>query len=157
MNLISEHQDEWQRRATAAAISGARKIVLGNQSLMMAHVGRLSDVEWGWIITAAIFAWIQTRCEQAMAEGIDPEHEVRITGSSPSPCIAAAVRSILPELADKAAIDWSQPLTAWSQDTMINFLMLARQLISAREGARKILRQSKSPDWEEGDPIPFDL
>ena len=80
MNDIARQEDEWQARATAAAIAAAKKIVLGNPSLKVAHVGRLSDHEWGWIITAAIFAWVQTRCEQATAEGLDQETAVRMTG-----------------------------------------------------------------------------
>ena len=41
---------------------------------------------------------------------------MRLTGLNPSPCDTAVVRSILPTLADQAAIDWSQPLEAWSKD-----------------------------------------
>ena len=86
MNDIARQEDEWQARATAAAIAAAKKIVLGNPSLKVAQVGRLSDHEWGWIITAAIFGWVQTRCEQATAEGLDQETAVRMTGLTPSPC-----------------------------------------------------------------------
>jgi hypothetical protein len=42
----------------------------------------------------------------------------------------------LPELADKAAIDWSLPLASWSRETMTNFLLLAWKLITAAEIAR---------------------
>jgi hypothetical protein len=125
VNDIAKVEDEWQARATAAAIAAARKIVLGNPSLKVAHVGRLNDTEWGWIITAAIFGWVQTRCEQAIAEGLDQEQAVRLTGLTPSPGDVAAVRPVLPTLADSAAIDWSLPLEAWSKDTMVNFLLLA--------------------------------
>ena len=82
---------------------------------------------------------------------------MRLTGLSPSPCDIAVVRSILPALADQAAIDWSQPLSTWSKDTMVNFLMFAWQLIGQAELARdhgpgKILRKS---DRELNDPLPF--
>jgi hypothetical protein len=163
MNDIAKQEDEWQAKATSAAIAAARKIVLGNSKLTMTHVDRLNDYEWGWIITAAIFAWIQTRCEQAIAEGIDQEQAVRMTGLTRSPCDAAVVSSILPTLADTAGIDWSLPLNAWSKDTMASFLLLAWQLIAKAEiardqGAGTIVRQStKKEDWDrEGDPIPFE-
>jgi hypothetical protein len=163
VNETSKKEDEWQRRATAAAIAGARKITLANKSLTMAHVGRLNDTEWGWIVTAAIFGWIETRCEQAIAEGLEQAKAVRLTGLTPSPCDVAVVSSILPTLADTAGIDWALPLNAWSKDTMVNFLLLAWQLIEQAEIARdrgqsKIIRPSKNSDWDkEGDAIPFGL
>jgi hypothetical protein len=123
----------------------------------VAHVGRLSDHEWGWIITAAIFGWVQTRCEQAIAEGLDQETAVRMTGLTPSPCDVAAIKSILPALADNAGIDWALPLNAWSQETMIGFLLLAFELSKDRRVAGTIVRQSTKEDWDrEGDPIPFE-
>jgi hypothetical protein len=161
MGEITRNEDEWQAKATEAAIAGARKIALGNSSLMNTPVGRLSDLQWGWIVTGAIFAWVATRCEQAIAEGFDQETAVRITGLTPSPCDAAVVSSILPALADQAGIDWMQPLGAWSKETMTSFLLLAWQLIIKAELARdqgpgKILR--KSENWEEkGDELPFEL
>jgi hypothetical protein len=178
MGEITKKENDWQDKATAAAIAGARKIVLGNGPLMNTPVGRLSDAQWGWIITAVIFGWTQTRVEQAIEEGLNQEEAVRLTGLNPSPCDVAVVASILPTLADKAAIDWSQPLQAWSKDTMTNFLFLAWQLITKAELARdngpgKILRPSadlsipeflrrtqepqKTWDEKKGDDIPFDL
>jgi len=161
MGEITEREDAWLRRATDAAVAGARKIALGNRPLMDTPVGRLTDLQWGWIVTAAIFGWVETRVAQAIEEGLDQEQAVRLTGLSPSPCDVAVVRSVLPALADQAGVDWALPLAAWSKDTMANFLLLAWQLITKAEIARdqgpgKILRKSK--DWEEkGDPIPFDL
>jgi hypothetical protein len=143
---LSKKEDAWQAKATEAAIAAARKIALNSSGLPpMTPVGRLSDLQWGWLVTAAIFGWIQTRCEQAIAEGLDQEEAVRLTGLSPSPCEVAVVRSILPTLADQAAIDWSQPLEACSKDIMVNFLLLAWRLITAAEiardpGASKIIR-----------------
>ena len=112
MGEISQKEDEWQRNATAAAIAGARKIAAGCKGLgSSTPIGRLTDEQWGWIITAAIFGWIETRVEQAIAESLDQEQTVRLIELSPSPCDVAVVRSILPTLADTAAIDWTQPLT----------------------------------------------
>jgi hypothetical protein len=158
---ISKKEDVWLRRATDAAISGARKIALGSSPRMNTPVGRLTDHEWGMIITAAIFGWIQTRVQQAIEEGLD--QELRMTDLSPSPCDVAVVASILPRLADTAGIDWSQPLSTWSKETMTNFLLLAWKLIHQAETARdhgpgKILKKAEvARDGELKDPIPFDL
>ena len=35
-------------------------------------IGRLGDVEWGWIVAAILFGWIATRAEQATAESSTP-------------------------------------------------------------------------------------
>jgi hypothetical protein len=158
MNEITKKEDAWQAKATEAAIAAARKIASTSTPLLNTPVARLSDLQWGWIVTAAIFGWIRTRTEQAIAEGLEAGHAVCSTGLSPSPCDVAVVRSILPTLADKGAIDWSEPLAAWSQDTMTNFLLLAWQLITQAELARdqapsKIMHKSQ----ELNDPVPFDL
>ena len=102
----------------------------------------------GWIINAAIFGWVQTRCQQAIEEGLDQEQAVRLTGLPPSPCDIAVVRSVLPALVEQARVDWAQPLTAWSKDTITNFLLLAWQLINQAEiardrGAGEIVRKSE--------------
>jgi hypothetical protein len=66
MNEITKKEDEWQRKATEAAIAAARKIALNSTGLPpMTPIGRLSDHQWGWLTCGAIFAWIQTRVEQA--------------------------------------------------------------------------------------------
>jgi hypothetical protein len=129
MNL----DDRWQEHATAAAIAAARNAVSEKATVL---VGRLSDREWGWIVAAAIFAWIKTRAEQATAEGLDTELVLRVTGQTPEPWDAGAIASILPELADASTIDWSLPLAAWPQETMIHFLATALALIRKAMAAR---------------------
>lgn len=161
MGALSQLENEWLDKATAAAVAAARRIVLSGP-LMNAPVGRLSDHEWGIICAAVIFGWVETRVQQAIAEGRDQEGQeemVRCTGSSPSPCDSAVVRSILPMLADKAGIDWTLPLTAWSSDAMVGFLLLAWRLLGEAETARdhgpgKILKRAEF-DEKTGDPIPF--
>jgi hypothetical protein len=159
MGKLTEQENQWLDKATAAAVAGARKIALSSGPLMNTPVGRLTDHEWGMIVTAVIFSWVEVRVQQAIAEGRDQEQMVRLTGLSPNPCDVAAVSSILPELADKAAIDWSLPLNAWSKDTMTSFLLLAWQMINNAEVARdhgpgKILKKAEF-NPETGDPIPF--
>jgi hypothetical protein len=158
MGALSKLENEWLDKATAAAIAGARKIALSSP-LMNAPGGRLSDHEWGIICAAVIFGWVETRVQQAIAEGRDQEEMVRCTGLSPSPCDSAVVRSILPALADQAGIDWTLPLTAWSGDTMVGFLLLAWRLLGEAETARdhglgKILKRAEF-DERTGDPLPF--
>jgi len=159
MGALSKLENEWLDKATAAAIAGARKIALSPGPLMNTPVGRLSDHEWGMICTAVIFGWVETRAQQAIAEGRDQEEMVRLTGHSPSPCDSAVVRSILPALANQAGIDWTLPLAAWSGDTMVCFLLLAARLLGEAETARdhghgKILKPAEF-DEKTGDEIPF--
>jgi hypothetical protein len=156
---ITKKEDAWQRKATDAAIAAVRKIALNSTGLPpMTPVGKLTDLQWGWLVTAAIFGWIQTRCEQAIEEGLDQEQAVRVTGLTPSPCDVAVVTAILPALADNAGIDWTLPLEAWSKDLMTNFLLQAWRLIDAAEIARdqgtgKILKTSALA--ESNNPVPF--
>ena len=159
MGKITDEENQWQERATAAAIAGARKIALSSGPLMNTPVGRLKDHEWGWLVTAIIFGWVEVRVQQAIAEGRDSEESVRLTGLNFDPCDVAVVRSILPALADQAGIDWSQPLAAWSSDVMTGFLLLAWRLISEAEivrdhGPGTILKKAEF-DEKTGDPVPF--
>jgi hypothetical protein len=159
MGAISEKEDEWLAKATEAAVAGARKVALSNGPLMNTPVGRLKDHEWGWLVTAIIFGWVEVRVQQAIAEGRDSEESVRLTGLNPDPCDVAVVRSILPALADHASIDWAQPLAAWSSDVMTSFLLLAWRLIGEAETVRNhgpgtILKKAEF-DETTGDPIPF--
>jgi len=123
-------ENDWQRRATAAAIAAMRGVVqTGGPVPPLTPVGRLSDIELGWFFAAGLFAWISNRSEQATAEEIDTERCIRMTGMDPEAWDAGAVAVILPELADTCAIDWSQPLAAWPRDTMVEFLLIAMRLI----------------------------
>jgi hypothetical protein len=109
---LTRKENEWQSRATAAAIAAARRVVGADNPIRTATpIGRLSEVEWGWIVAAVIFAWIAMRAEQATAEGLDTERAVRMTGYDPDPWDAGAVATILPQLADTPGVDWSAPPT----------------------------------------------
>jgi len=138
-----------------AGIAGARKVT-GEGPLANTPVGRLSDLQWGWVVTAAIFAWTRVRSEQAIADGRDQERMILATGLSPDPRDIAVVSSVLGELADTAGIDWDLPLKAWPKDTMLNFLSLAWALIRKAEQLRDrapatVLREPQVAD----DAIPF--
>src|SRR5262245_22249653 len=110
-------EDQWQERATAAAIAAARKLVTEDTTINKnAPVGRLGDVEWGWIIAAILFAWISTRAEQAAVQELDTEQCIRMTGLDRNPWDAGAIAAILPEVAD-VKVDWSKPLCEWPRET----------------------------------------
>jgi hypothetical protein len=123
-------ENEWQRQASAAAIAAARGVIREGVIPPGTPIGRLSDVEWGWITAGVLFGWIQTRAQQAAAEQLDTEQTIRMTGLDPDPWDVGAAIAILPELAAACSgIDWSKPLTAWSREPMAEFLVTAMRLI----------------------------
>ena len=133
-------EDQWQRRATAAAIEAARGVIQENGPIPpLTPIGRLSDTEWGWILAAVLFAWISVRAEQATAEDLDTERTIRMMALDPQPWDAGAVVAILPDLANACPdIDWSQPLAQWPRETMVEFLLKAMPLIRKAMIARDI-------------------
>jgi hypothetical protein len=140
VGMVSETvlEDDWQRRATGAAIEAARGVVQMDGPIPPGTpIGRLSDTEWGWVLAAMLFAWISKRAEQAACEQLDTEQTLRLTGLDPEPWDAGAVTAILPELAS-ASFDWSQPITAWPKDTMVEFLLTAMRLIRKAMIARDL-------------------
>jgi hypothetical protein len=133
-------EDHWQRRATEAAVAAARGVVKHDGPIPpLTPIGRLGDVEWGWIIAAILFAWISTRAEQAAAEQLDTERTIRMTALDPEPWDVGAVVAVLPELAAACPdIDWTQPLGGWPRETMAEFLLVAMRLIRKAMIARDI-------------------
>lgn len=132
-------EDEWQRRATAAAIEAARKVVKVDGVIPPGTpIGRLGDVEWGWLVAAVLFGWIKTRAEQATAEEIDTEQAVRLTGLDPNPWDAGAIAIILPELAEARGLDWTKPVDGWSCEEMTLFLVEALRLVRKALMARDL-------------------
>jgi hypothetical protein len=124
-------EDLWQKRATEAAIAAARGVVKHDGPVPpLTPIGRLGDIEWGWIVAAILFGWIRTRAEQATAENIDAERTIRASGLEPDPWDAGAVLTTLPDLAEACPnIDWAVPITSWSRETMTEFLLTALRLI----------------------------
>jgi len=139
---LSAIEDQWQRDATAAAIAGARGVIhMSGPIPPGTPIGRLGDIEWGWIVAAILFAWISVRAQQAASEQLDTEQTIRLTALDPRPWDADAAAAILPELADACSgIDWSRPFTAWSRDEVVEFLLMAMRLIRKAQVAR---------DWSE--------
>jgi hypothetical protein len=138
---LSAIEDQWQRDATAAAIAAMRGVVQTDGPIPPgAPVGRLSEIQLGWLLAAALHAWISKRAQQAAAEQLDAEQLIRLTALDPQPWDAGAVAAILPELADACAgiVDWSKPLMDWPQDTVVEFLLKAMPLIRKATIARNL-------------------
>jgi hypothetical protein len=138
---LSAIEDQWQRDATAAAIAAARGVIQMDGPIPPGTpIGRLNDVELGWILAAMLFAWISKRAEQAASEQLDTEQLIRLTALDPEPWDAGAIAAILPELADACAeiVDWSKPLAQWSRETIIEFLLKAMPLIRKATIARDL-------------------
>jgi hypothetical protein len=137
---LSAIEDQWQRDATAAAIAAARNVIRTDGPIPPGTpIGRLSDIEWGWIVAGVLFAWISKRAEQAVAEQIDTEQLIRMTALDPQPWDAGAVAAVLPDLADACSgLDWSKPLIAWPRDDIIGFLLKAMPLIRRATIARDL-------------------
>ena len=103
-------EDAWLRRATAVAIEQARAVVSGGAVPPNSPIGRLSDLEWGWVVAAVLFGWISTRAEQATDSGVGVEESIRATSIDPDPWDAGAITAILPELAEMRSVDFTKPL-----------------------------------------------
>src|SRR5262249_33157040 len=105
-----ERDSEWQEAATAASIAAARKVVLGDDAAINKNtpVGRLSDLEWGWIVTSAIFAWIATHAEQATVKGLDVEQTIRFSMLDPNPWDAGMISTGLPKRGGRARMRWPE-------------------------------------------------
>jgi hypothetical protein len=97
-----------------------------------------------------LFAWIRTRAEQAVSEGLNTDATIRLIALDPQPWDAGAVASILPELADRSDIDWTLPLAQWSRETMVEFLCAAlsliRKAIIARDAVGRGVTRNSSAD-----------
>lgn len=134
---FSEIEDEWQAKATRAAISACREVVGGEGINGRAMVSSLSELEWGWIAAAAIFAWIKTKAEQAVAEGIGYDTAIRaMSYRGAEPWEAGAVSSILPALGSMNDVDWSKPVGEWSKDQIVSFAWQIHKLVDGALAAR---------------------
>jgi hypothetical protein len=149
ISAISAAEDQWLRRAYAAAVAGAKQVVgPDHNSPIRSHttLGQLGASQWGWLVSGAIWGWVSTRAQQASDEGWDQESTIHLTGLEPEPWDAGMVISILPKLADAcgADIDWAKPLNEWSKEMMGSFLLAAFRLIRHAEIARDVTEDQMS-------------
>jgi hypothetical protein len=156
---VSAIEDAWQREATRAAIAAAKDVACGTIP-PATPIGRLSDTEWGFVVGAVLFGWIQTRAQQASAEGLEIEATIRNTGIVPDPWNAGAVIAVLPDVAEACHdLDFSQPLGAWSKEDMARLLLEALRLVTSsltsRDRAATRITQEASRASTLNDGIPF--
>jgi hypothetical protein len=128
---------EWMEKSTQAAIDAAKAVIADNDINGRAMISSLNNLEWGWIAMAAVFAWIKTKSEQAVAEGQGYEQTIRaMPGYSPQPWEAGAVTSILPVLGDLQGVDWDKPVSEWSEAEMVCLCWRVHKLVGAALKAR---------------------
>lgn len=129
-------EDEWQTRATEAAIEAARSVLTEGAVNPRAVVSGLSTTEWGWIVSAAIFGWINTKAKQAVAEGVPYDITIRNTCGNPGAWDAGAVGVVLPALGDIPGLAWQKPIGEWSKKEIVSFAWHTHKLVDAALAAR---------------------
>lgn len=146
---------DWDLRATQSAIDAARAVVSGEGINSRAMISSLSDVEWGWVAAATIFAWIKTKAQQAVEEGCGYDTAIRtMAHRSPAPWEAGAVETILPALGSVSGVDFDKPLSQWSKDQIVSFSWQIYRLTDAALAARdegagdKIVKRLTQPETE---------
>lgn len=146
---------DWEAKATQSAIDAAKDVVSGEGVNSRAMISSLSDIEWGWIAAASIFAWIKTRAQQAVEEGVSAEIPIRtMTHREPSPWEFGAIETILPALGDLKEVDWNKPVGEWSKSQIISFAWqiyrLSDTALQARDdgAADKIVQRLSQPRME---------
>lgn len=139
---VTALEDIWLREATRVAIEQARAVVSSGEINPNVSVGRLSDVEWGWIVSAILFGWLKTRATHAVDNGVGPANSVHAAGLDPDPWDIGAIDAILWELAE-AKVDWSKPLAELSRDEILLFLndalTLIRKALAARDQGENLI------------------
>jgi nitrous oxide reductase accessory protein NosL len=131
------NDDDWQLRATESAIAAVRGVISKDGINQRAMIGSLSDIELGWFVAAAIFAYIKTKAQQAVAEGQHYDEPIRtMTYRDMQPWEIGAVEAVLPGLADLPGIDWSKPVGDWSKEDMARFVWRAHRLTDSALAAR---------------------
>lgn len=151
-----EIEADWDRKATQSAIAAAKDVCKDTSGInARAAIGSLSDIEWGWVCAAAIFGYIKTKAEQAVAESIGYDTAIRtFNHRDPAPWEAGAVATILPVLGEMQGVDWGKPIGEWSKDQITSFAWqiyrLTDSAIAARdEGATdKIVKHLSQPEME---------
>lgn len=121
-------------KATDSAIEGVREAMASINS--RAAIGSLSQLELGWIAMGAVFNWIKTKSEQAVAEGVGYDETIRAMRLLPPPWEVGAVTSILPALGNVEGVPWDKPMNEWSKQQIICFSWNAYQLVNAALQAR---------------------
>lgn len=152
---LRDVEADWDVKATQSAIDAARAVIGAEGINSRSMISSLSDIEWGWICAASIFAWIKTKSEQATVEGAGYDIPIRtMAHRDPAPWEAGAVSTILPALGDLQGVDWSKPIGEWSRDQITSFAWQIHRLTDAALAARdegavcNITRKLNQPEME---------
>lgn len=155
--LFAEREDHWQRQATAEAVIACKQVIGANGINARSMISSLSDLEWGWIAAAAIFAWIKTKAQHAVEEGTGYDIPIRsMTYKAMAPWEAGAIETILPALGGLEGVDWSKPVGEWSKDQIVSFAYQINRLASSALAARdegatdKLTRSNRDQMEREG-------
>ena len=139
---------EWDAKASQAAIDGARE---ATESINpRAAISSLSSTEWMWIAMGAVFGWIKTKSQHAIAESKSFDKTIReMPQYFPEPWDAGAVESILPKLGDLKGMPWDKPLGDWSTKEMVRLAWNMHYLIDGAiarrdEGAEGKITKTRS-------------
>ncbi len=135
-----EIEADWDVKATQSAIDAAKHVITGNEAGIngRAMISSLSDLEWGWIAAACVFAWIGTKAKQAVAEGIGYDAAIYrgMTHRAPAPWEAGAIETILPALGELKGVDWAKPIGEWPKEAIVSFAWQIHRLTDAALAAR---------------------
>lgn len=135
---VDQIEDEWSKKATLEAIAAARDVISSGSINGRTMISSVSEVEWGWIVCAAIAGWIKTKARQAVAEGVGYDNPIRFMPGDMQPWEAGAVEAVLPALGE-LRFDWSKPIGDWSKDEIVSFAwkmssMIAQSLVAQARG-----------------------
>lgn len=135
MSKLSDIEADWDRKAMSASVDAARAVI-GEGINGRAMISSLSDLEWGWIAAACIFAWIGAKAKQAVAEGRGYDETIRsMPGKNPEPWEAGAVETILPALGEMQ-LPWGKPVGEWPKETIVVFAWQIHGLVAGAMEAR---------------------
>jgi hypothetical protein len=150
---ISADRDQWTKQAFAACIAAAKDLVAYEGPIRSGTpIGRLVESEWGWIVSAVVWAWIATRAQQAAAEGSSDERAIRATGLVPDPWVVGAIASTLPALVEAcASLDWAKPIGEWSRDDVVKLLeeafrLTVRAIVARDAEEERVVGKGGAPD-----------
>ena len=107
---ISADRDRWTKQAFDAGIAAAKDLIGTDGPIRPGvPVGRLTESEWGWIVSTVVSAWVRIRSEQAASEGWNYERAAHTTRLEPDPWVQGAVASILPKLVEACPdLNWGK-------------------------------------------------
>jgi hypothetical protein len=135
---ISANRDRWTMQAFDACVAAAKNLI-GSEGPIRSGVpiGRLTESEWGWVVSTVISAWVLIRSEQASVEGWNCERAAHATGLEPDPWVQGAIASILPKLVEACpGIDWGKAVGEWAKNDVVALLIAAFELIQRALAAR---------------------